>query len=216
MSRPVKQLRKKFVVFCEGDTEYNYIDKMRKKQGVEISIEPINMRGGGYANFLEVIKTKSKTNCLAKFIIVDADRIYNSKEEQARFMELVQYCSRQNKIGTAPHFLIVNQPNFEYVACLHSAEYKGQDVDRFISTGWKFKNVDEFKSTKDIYDFLNSGDRSYAYAVQQLEKKSKLLKNLYTVNRKNFDIKIKDSLLVWDNLMIKSSNMEEFFKVIDW
>ena len=31
---------------------------MRKKQGVEISLRPINMKGGGYANFLNEIKTK--------------------------------------------------------------------------------------------------------------------------------------------------------------
>ena len=32
MSRPERKLQKRFVVFCEGDTEYNYIDKMRKHQ----------------------------------------------------------------------------------------------------------------------------------------------------------------------------------------
>lgn len=36
MSRPKRELRKKFVIFCEGDTEYNYIDAMRLKQGVEL------------------------------------------------------------------------------------------------------------------------------------------------------------------------------------
>ncbi|MCD8397481.1 MAG: hypothetical protein LUD12_09955 [Lachnospiraceae bacterium] len=43
MSRPKRELKKKFIVFCEGDTEYHYIDQMRKTQGVEISIKPINM-----------------------------------------------------------------------------------------------------------------------------------------------------------------------------
>lgn len=33
LSRPKRNLRKKFVIFCEGDTEYNYIDAMRLKQG---------------------------------------------------------------------------------------------------------------------------------------------------------------------------------------
>ena len=74
MSRQKRELQKNFVVFCEGDTEYNYINKMRKKPGVKIAIKPINMHGGGYANFLKYIKKESQTNCLAKFIIVDADR----------------------------------------------------------------------------------------------------------------------------------------------
>lgn len=51
MSRPKRELRKKFVVFCEGDTEYNYIDAMRLEQGVELALKPINMKGGGYAHF---------------------------------------------------------------------------------------------------------------------------------------------------------------------
>ncbi len=40
MSRPIRTLQKRFVVFCEGDTEYNYIDKMRKKQGVHDAVKP--------------------------------------------------------------------------------------------------------------------------------------------------------------------------------
>ena len=75
MSRKARVLQKRFVVFCEGDTEYNYIDKMRKNQGVELVLKPINMHGGGYSNFLQKIKTESQSNYLAKFIIMDADRI---------------------------------------------------------------------------------------------------------------------------------------------
>lgn len=58
MSREKRKLRKRFIVFCEGDTEYNYIDTMRLNQGVELALKPINMHGGGYSNFLEVIKKK--------------------------------------------------------------------------------------------------------------------------------------------------------------
>jgi hypothetical protein len=55
LSRRKRELQKRFIVFCEGDTEYNYIDKMRKKQGVEIALKPINMYGGGYSNFLKKV-----------------------------------------------------------------------------------------------------------------------------------------------------------------
>lgn len=75
MSRKKRILQKRFAIFCEGDTEYNYIDKMRRNQGVELVLKPINMHGGGYANFLQKIRTESQSNYLAKFIIVDADRL---------------------------------------------------------------------------------------------------------------------------------------------
>ena len=38
MSRPERKLQKRFVVFCEGDTEYNYIDKMRKSQSANFAL----------------------------------------------------------------------------------------------------------------------------------------------------------------------------------
>lgn len=56
MSRKERVLKKRYAIFCEGDTEYNYIDKMRKNQGVELVLKPINMHGGGYTNFLKQIK----------------------------------------------------------------------------------------------------------------------------------------------------------------
>ena len=59
--------------FCEGDTEYNYIDEMRRQKRLSITLKPVNMKGGGYSNFLEQVKTDGTTNCLAKFIIIDGD-----------------------------------------------------------------------------------------------------------------------------------------------
>ncbi len=94
MSRPECKLQKRFVVFCEGDTEYNYINKMRgaKRQDVQIALKPINMHGGGYGNFLKKIKTEQQTNWLAKFIIVDADRLTKHCEEKDNFIRLTEYC----------------------------------------------------------------------------------------------------------------------------
>ena len=78
MSRPKRELQKRFVVFCEGDTEYNYIDKMRKRQDVQIALKPINMHGGGYSNFLKKIKTESQTNCFSWQSIAD----YRTRKER--------------------------------------------------------------------------------------------------------------------------------------
>ena len=132
MSRKQRVLKKRYAIFCEGDTEYNYTDKMRKKQGVELVLKPINMHGGGYSNFLCQIKKESQTNYLAKFIIVDADRIVSVPGEKENFLKLLEYCRIQNDKGNTPLFVIADNPDFEYVACLHDADYKGQDMKSYI------------------------------------------------------------------------------------
>ena len=204
MSRPKRELQKRFVVFCEGDTEYNYIDKMRKRQDVQIALKPINMHGGGYSNFLKKIKTESQTNCLAKFIIVDS------------FLQLAEYCRLQNKKGTIPHFLIVNNPDFEYVACLHVPEYKGQEVTRFLQTVLGFQSLEQFKKNTEVYECLNNGERSYQVLIQKIQGKDKFVKNTYSVKKKNFEIAISKTDVKWELIDRKGSNIEEFFDVIDW
>lgn len=216
MSRPERRLQKRFVVFCEGDTKYNYIDKMRKRQDVHILLKPINMHGGGYSNFLKKIKTESQTNCLAKFVIVDADRMLKHHEKKEGFLLLADYCKLQNMKGASPHFLIVNNPNFEYVACLHVPEYKGQEVTRFLATVLGFQSLEYFKKNREVYECLNNGERSYQVLIHKLQCKDKFVKNTYSVNKKNFEISITRTDVIWELLDYKSSNMEEFFDVIDW
>ena len=65
---------------------------------------------------------------------MDVDRLMKHPGEKDSFLQLAEYCRLQNKKGTNPHFLIVNNPDFEYVACLHVPEYKGQEVTRFLQT----------------------------------------------------------------------------------
>ena len=147
MSRPERKLQKRFVVFCEGDTEYNYID---------------------------------------------------------------------NKKGTIPHFLIVNNPDFEYVACLHVPEYKGQEVTRFLQTVLGFQSLEQFKKNTEVYECLNNGERSYQILTQKIRGKDKFVQNTYSVKKKNFEIAISRTDVKWEMLDLKGSNMEEFFDVIDW
>lgn len=216
MSRKKRQLRKRFVVFCEGNTEYNYIDKMRRRPDVVLAIEPVNMGGGGYASFLEIVKTKTFYNCLAKFIVVDADRLLADKAEEKRFMELVDYCKRQNDLGTVPHFLIVNQPDFEYIACLHDERYNGKDTHQFILKIWKYKQISEFKADEHIYDFLNKGKCSVSNMLQSLQERTQMIVNEYHINKTLFDIGISKTEVFMNNAHLKGSNINEFFDVIDW
>ena len=216
MSRKERVLKKRYAIFCEGDTEYNYIDKMRKKQGVELVLKPINMHGGGYSNFLKQIKKEAQTNYIAKFIIVDADRIKTIPGEQENFLELLEYCKLQNDKENTPHFLIANNPDFEYVACLHDIEYKGQDTKNFIVNVWKFKDIAAFKSDEDVYEFLNAGSKSYRTLLDAIRKQDKLVSNNYEIKKKTFDIVIKQTIYDKDALNKRNSNIEEFFDVIDW
>ncbi len=216
MSRKQRVLKKRYAIFCEGDTEYNYTEKMRKKQGVELVLKPINMHGGGYSNFLRQIKKESQTNYLAKFIIVDADRIVSVPGEKENFLRLLEYCRIQNDKGNTPLFVIADNPDFEHVACLHDTDYKGQDTKGYIVKTWGYKNLDAFKNDTEVYEFLNSEKRSFEVLLGILRRQDKLVKNLYEIKKKTFDIRIKSTVFNQDMLDQRVSNIEEFFDVIDW
>ena len=52
--------------------------------------------------------------------------------------------------------------------------------------------------------------------MESLRGREKLLYNRYEIKKKNFDIMIKDTFFDVDFINKKSSNIEEFFDVIDW
>lgn len=215
MSRIERVLKKRYVVFCEGDTEFNYIDGMRLNQGVELVLKPINMHGGGYSNFLKQIKRESQTNYLAKFIIIDADRITVPGEKE-NFIKLMEYCRLQNSKGNIPHFIIADNPDFEYFACLHDPAYKGQNTKSYIEKAWGYKSLEEFKNDGSVYDFLNTKNKTYENLLRIIRKQVKLVRNVYDIKKRTFDIVIKNTEYNPGALEQKNSNIEEFFDVIGW
>lgn len=110
----------------------------------------------------------------------------------------------------------MNNPDFEYIACLHVPEYKGQEVTRFLQTVFGFQSLEQFKRNTGVYECLNNGERSYQVLIQKIRGKDKFVKNTYSVKKKNFEIAISRTDVTWDLLDRKGSNMEEFFDVIDW
>ena len=214
MSRPKRALRKKFIVFCEGDTEYNYIDAMRLKQGVELALKPVNMHGGGYTSFLDEIKKEASNNCLAKFVIIDFDRVKKHSGELQKLKEIIEYCKLQNNSKRIPHFLILDNPDFEYIACLHMDEYQGQDVKKYIEQTLGFENIEKFKAKKDIYDYLNTKGNSFELMLSRL--RGQIVINHYQINKTSFEIKISKTDIKWDNESKRGSNINEFFSVINW
>ena len=214
--RPTRILRKRFIIYCEGDTEYNYIEHMRKNQGVELALRPVNMHGGGYTSFLNIIKSEASNNCLAKFIIVDGDRARDNESELRNLESLLDYCIRENRKGKIPHILILDCPDFEYVACLHDPEYSGQNTETYISNVFGFKTLERFKSSPEVYHFLNSSGRSYQEAVKRTKTEKKALENRYHIIRSTYDIGVSDTRFQKERIWMKGSNIHEFFEIIDW
>lgn len=214
MSRKVRETKKHFKVFCEGDTEYHYIDELRHQKKLSITLKPVNMKGGGYSNFLEQIKIDGGTNCLAKFIIVDGDRAAADVGEKRNLKDLLAYCILQNKSGRIPHFIIVDYPDFEYIACLHTPGYKGQDVAQYIVKGMGYKSVSDFKADGKVYSVLNTNGNSYERMLSLLKRENCFLSNDYVIDKKYYEIRISATKCEWDNLGRKGLNLNEFFEVI--
>lgn len=213
MSRKTRETKKNFKVFCEGDTEYNYIDEMRRQKRLSIAIKPVNMKGGGYSNFLEQVKTDGTTNCLAKFIIIDGDRAVVEEGEKKNLRELLEYCILQNQSGRIPHFLIVDYPDFEYIACLHTPKYKGQNIAQYIVKELRYNSVDEFKADDKIYNVLNTNENSSDRMISMLRKENSFIVNKYSIKKNLYEIKISTSY-DWEKLGRKGSNINEFFEII--
>ena len=214
MSRKARTTKKIFKVFCEGDTEHNYIDEMKRQRRLSIAIKPINMKGGGYSNFLETVKTDSNSNCLAKFIIIDGDLALNKVGEKKNLKELIDYCIVQNKSGRIPHFLIVDFPDFEYLACLHTPQYKNQNTEQYIIRNLGYKSLDEFKSDTKVYNVLNTNGNSYEIMLTALPKNNCFIKNEHSINKTQYEISINSTIYDWEKLGLKGSNIDELFDVL--
>ena len=212
MGRKERQLKKTFVIFCEGKTEYNYFGAI-KSVNLDVVLKSVNMGGGGYKSFLEVVKKNSNLNRLATFIIVDGDRAQNIPKELAALKELQKYCDQQNRRDNeSPYFLIVNSPDFEYIACLHDPAYSEGDTTRHIEKFFKFKNLDDFKKNTEIYKLLNSDSRSYQQMITKLESRPRMISTHF--ERKNVLIIFQNTTVDWRLINNKNSNIEEFFNIV--
>ncbi len=187
---------------------------MRRQKRFSIAIKQVNMKGGGYSNFLDQVKTDGTMNCLAKFIIIDGDRAVAEEGEKKILRELLEYCMLQNQSGRVPHVLIVDYPDFEYIACLHTPKFKGQDVAQYIVKELGYKSVDEFKADEKVYNVLNSNGNSSDLMLSLLRKDNCFIVNEYHIKKKLYEIKI-STVYDWEKLGRKGSNINEFFEIIN-
>lgn len=214
MSRKTRTTQKIFKVFCEGGTEYHYIDEMRRQENLSITLKLTNMEGGGYSRFLEQVEIDGTTNCLAKFIIIDGDRAIKEEGEKKNLQKLIDFCKRQNQYGKIPHFLIVTYPDFEYIACLHTPKYKGQNIAQYLMKELGYQSVDAFKADTKVYHVLNTNGNSYKQMLSLLKKENRFVTNEYSINETQYEIKVSATTCNWECLGQKGSNINEFFEVI--
>lgn len=187
---------------------------MRRQKRLSIAIKPVNMKGGGYSNFLEQVKVDGTANCLAKFIVIDGDWAVAEVSEKKKLRELLEYCVVQNRRGRIPHFLIVDYPDFEYIACLHTPKYKGQNVAQYIVKELGYKDVDEFKADTNIYNVLNTNGNSSEIMCSVLKKADCFVINDFSIKKGTYEIKV-STYYDWGNLGKKGSNINEFFEIIN-
>ena len=174
MSRPRRTLQKKFLIFCEGRTECRYFDELRRLRRGElaIKIEPVDVTGGGYTAVLDKLRKSSDSNCLAKFVLVDLDRFQKIPQERENFQKLLDFCQTRNRTARIPHFLIVQNPDFEYVACVHSPDYHGSEPARFLVDQLGYPSIADFKADPHVYSVLNRDGRSCQIAADTLRRQS--------------------------------------------
>lgn len=214
MSRKKRRFTRRFKVFCEGDTEYNYFEFIRKNKLISLALTPVNMFGGGYRNFLDEIKKDSNTDCLAKFIVIDGDRAMASEEERKSLGELVDYCIGQNSSKRIPHVLIIDSPDFEYVACLHCEDYNGGSVEKFITEKMKYRSIDAFKSDINVYKKLNNKKNTYKNVKLKDAKKNCIIKNQFKITKVTFEIWV-NTIFLKENIGKKGTNFFDFIEIID-
>lgn len=206
----------KLKLFVEGDTEENYFKKLRKNNNVEISYKEINMNGGGYSGFLKEIKKSSDLGVIAVFIVVDLDKFVDKPDERRPFEELLKYCRDKNKNGKIPYFLIASNRDFEFFACSHCVKYKNTDTTAYITKNFKYIGLDEFKKDEKVYEFLNSGSRSYKNAIGRIKAKAPYISNDYNKDIEKLDksLKIKRMDINESALNYYHSNLYELFDII--
>lgn len=209
------QATKRILLFVEGKTEYNYFNSFKRYNNLEIKFKNIiNVEGGGYTRFLKEIKKSNMHGYLAFFIIFDLDRYHQEKDS---FDKLLKYCNSQNKIGN-PHFLIGSNKDFELFACCHCPNFQiGKNSKSYIEKDFGFKRIDDFKSSQNIYEFLNKDNKSYKNALDKLNNNKNFIQNEYKLKTKGIDFSIKSPKISinQNNIVNQHSNIGDLFKLIE-
>ena len=217
--RESKSIKKKVKLFVEGLTEENYFNGLKEEPDVCLSIKPVNMHGGGYSNFINILKKSDVLGNLAIFIVIDLDRASDDPKELNNLNNLVKYCNQQNKKKSSiPHILIGTNPDFEYFACSHCLNYKNSDTKSYIIDNFNYKDIQDYKADVDVYKKLNKEKKSYENALKHVKKYDVYFNYDYEIKKAELDIIIKlekTSVELKEHaLSNKHSNVYDLFNVV--
>jgi len=209
----------KVKVFAEGNTECNYISGLKKISNINFTFEDVDMKGGGYSNFLKKVNTISPLNCIVCFVIIDLD---NAESDKKNLDELIKVCNDRSKKTKIPYILIGNNYDFEYFCCCHFLDYHNGDTSLYIKRQLHYNNVDEFKADSNMYNVLNNAKSksSFELALEktkvQFNANNTYFKYGCVPFKKGLDIKFKNTKLIINKeaLNTKHSNFMDFFTII--
>lgn len=155
-----QSLRKVIEVFCDGETEKQYIESIRSQlryEFVTLNVSPKLKQADKYEKVFDDIRSlleaKDHEQCILIFYITDMDTIH----AQGKFHEYTQAKRKSLKSRNASGrvFIIETRPCFEFWLLLHFETISRQfnccnDVIRELKKHWP----NYTKTTKQVYDKL--------------------------------------------------------------
>lgn len=216
--REKKKLSKRIVVYCEGGTEENYSNGLKKRikevdPSTKVAIKPEDIGGGGYKSFYDELIKEPDSNCIARVVLLDLDRYTTHPEERPEFMKLVEL-SRGSMSKHVPCILIGSYEDFEYCLCCHDAQYKDGDTTAFLTKKWGYSSLDECKADENVWKKAHTGKRSCKQAVDHLAGRPKAIKNAISAVKGTHSVKLADVTFDDEKISGRGSNFEDLFKTI--
>lgn len=216
--RAQRKLQQKFTVYCEGDTEENYLKGLRawfpkNYPEIQLAIETIPIGGGGYSEFVKAVESAPDSNCLARFVLLDYDRCQQYESERKVLQKLINLSKASIK-KRVPVIIILSNGSFEYPLCCHDPRYSNGDEARFLHDVWGYKDLSDVKGDDKIWDVAHRDGRGHDVAIEKLARRPKLMVNRFTRQHAGLSINLTDVKLDQDNEAGRSSNLPDLFKAM--
>lgn len=204
-------LKKTLLVFCEGQTEFNYYNHYKNNKKFSFKFKPVDVTGGGYRNMLDSIKKSGNQGIMAKVVLLDLDRFLSIHSEQFVFKELCDYINSQNVKGS-PVILIMSNPDFDEFILLHNVNYSGNRKLFLPTIG--YNDISDLKSDENVYNKFNKGNNpNVQNALRRLNLNS-FVRNEISYIKTKFNLRNKLNIN-FNNTIVKTSNVNDLYDLIN-
>ena len=199
-------------VVCEGETEYNYLNGLKKRTSAILNIKPVDAHGGGYKKILNEIKKISPIGVVARFALIDFDRYISVNKEDEYFEQLLSYCRNECKKNN-PTFLVVSNPDFDYFVLKHDKKYRGQDKKIYINNNYVM-TLDEFKVDQNIFEKFNKNSDELARLMTINNSMKCIVSNEYSFSKDKFTFSKMKIKFNKDNMIYKEVNFIDLYQLL--